>query len=166
MRTFRQYLAENDYPGAYYTPDMKRLIKHFNTKEEKEKWDAENPNADPNDEFIFRSDKSPDVKKLLGSTRVAIARNITQPLVAAASRAALGEGIFGDIPIESFENNIRKLEDELVRVREQLRQINAAIEEAKTEERKNKLKKLQQNREMRYDEVYEKWKNWQDRNAK
>lgn len=58
MKTFRQFITEMKFPGAYYDADTSQYpVIHFNTKAEKDKFDEENPDAD----YIYKCDAA--VKK-------------------------------------------------------------------------------------------------------
>lgn len=58
MKSFRTFLAEMKFPGAYYNADGEQYpVVSFNSKAEKDAFDAENPDAD----LIYKCDN--DAKK-------------------------------------------------------------------------------------------------------
>ena len=57
MKTFKQFLAENIYPGGYY--DMHgNLQVHFDNAEEKKKFDDDPRNDTRSDDWHYENDKS------------------------------------------------------------------------------------------------------------
>lgn len=161
MKTFKQYLVENDYPGGYYNQEG-RLIQHFNNKEEKEEFDSD-PRNDPNDELIFRSDKRMKVNQLLGKAKSEIGKYAT-PIATAALQGALGDGLLSQVPIEQIENSYDKIQDELRKANDAISQIQAEYKKTKNLERKKQLKKNHEDAIKRKDEILSAWKRYQDKN--
>lgn len=53
MKTFRQFITEMKFPGAYYDAETSQYpVVHFNTKAEKDEFDEQNPDAD----YIYKCD--------------------------------------------------------------------------------------------------------------
>lgn len=61
MKSFKEYLAENDYPGYYWTQGMTRKVAYFKNKVEKDEYDRKHPNHD----YIYRKENDkPDLSIL------------------------------------------------------------------------------------------------------
>lgn len=162
MKSFKEYLAENDYPGGYYTQDMNRLVAHFNNAKEKEEFDAD-PRNDPNDELIYRSDKRMETKKLLGKTASTVSK-YAAPIASTALKTALGNGLLSEVPINYIEDNIEKINDELRKVESLLKQIQVEKLKEQDIEKKKKLEELEKKAQERQKDLIEAWKKYQARN--
>lgn len=137
MKTFRKFIFETDYPGAYYDEDGE-VIQHFNTHEDKLKYDDENPDHP----YEYISDKRMKRDKAVKSAISTISTDILSPIAQTALKTALGEGLLSEIPIEQIENSIEKLDEEIEKIDEALSTIRKMIQEEHEEKMKEYLSQL------------------------
>lgn len=162
MKSFKEYLAENDYPGAYYTQDMQRMVAHFDNAKEKAEFDAD-PHNDPNDELIFRSDKRIKGKQAATKAASTVAK-YAAPIATTALKTALGDGLLSEIPVEQIENTQQAIQAELTKVNNILIQIKAEYAKTKDLNKKKQLEDKFNHYKDRKEQLSEKWKNYQQQN--
>ncbi|MBO7043177.1 hypothetical protein J6W34_01200 [bacterium] len=175
MKTFKQFLAENIYPGGYY--DMHgNLQVHFDNAEEKKKFDDDPRNDTRSDDWHYENDKSHEnnVKtfKKLHSIAGKVDKGITNTVKGLSSVSNdfinhINNEVFGDSKITDIAvdkiKDINSLNKEIESNRDIILKIDKMIKQAKTNEHKKYLKDLRIKRVLRQRDLLQKKKEYEDK---
>lgn len=171
MQTFKQFLAENIYPGGYYDA-YGNLKVHFDNAEEKKKFDDDPRNDARSDDWHYERDKEHEnmekrvdtAKKVDSKVSNVIkgAQGITKDLVNYVNKEVFGDNEITDKAIDSIRS-ITELKNEIEINRNIILKINKMIQNSKNKDHKKYLEELKKQRVYRQRDLLQKQKEYEDR---
>lgn len=171
MQTFKQFLAENIYPGGYYD-SYGNLKVHFDNAEEKKEFDDDPRNDARSDDWHYEHDKEHEnMNKRVDTARkvdskvsdvIKGAQGISKDLINHINREVFGDSYITDKAVDSI-NDITQLKKEIELNRNIILRINKMIQNSKNKEHKKYLEELKKKRVYRQRDLLQKQKEYEDR---
>lgn len=170
MQTFKQFLAENIYPGGYYDA-YGNLQVHFDNAEEKKKFDDDPRNDARSDDWHYEHDQEhknmnkrvETAKKVDNKLTNAIkgTQKLSNDFISKINSEVFGDSYISDKAVDSIQD-INTLKDEIEINRNIIFKLNKMIQESKNQTHKEYLKKLKKDRILRQQKLLKKKKEYED----